>query len=226
MAISASWQAASPDRGARLRAFAAARRHSRLVRILRVLLPLLGVASVAGFVVVTRLAMPAGLDLDAARLTVTRNSIIMDRPHLTGFDRNHRAYSVVATRAIQPMSTPGKVRLENIEAKIESADGTMTTITAEAGDYDHGKNTIKLLGAVVVSSPDGHFLNLTDADVDFGAGTLVSENPTTIGIGENRVTGKRFSASEGGKVVVLEGDVHTLLMPPKNAPAASASASE
>lgn len=180
----------------------------------------------AGFVVVTRLAMPAGLDLDAARLTVTRNSIIMDRPHLTGFDRNHRAYSVVATRAIQPMSTPGKVRLENIEAKIESADGTMTTITAEAGDYDHGKNTIKLLGAVVVSSPDGHFLNLTDADVDFGAGTLVSENPTTIGIGENRVTGKRFSASEGGKVVVLEGDVHTLLMPPKNAPAASASASE
>jgi lipopolysaccharide export system protein LptC len=216
MAISAPWLPAGPNRGARGKAMAAARRHTRLVRVLRVLLPLLGVASVAGFVVVTRLSLPAGLDLNAARLSVTRNSIIMDRPHLTGFDRRHREYSVVASRAIQPLSNPGQVRLENIEAKIESNDGTMTSITAEAGDYDHAKNTIKLLGAVLANSPDGHFLHMTDADVDFDAGSLVSENPVTIGYGDSRVTGNRFSVSDGGKVIVVEGDVHTLLMPPKS----------
>ncbi len=92
----------------------------------------------------------------------------------------------------------------------------MTSITAEAGDYDHAKNTIKLLGAVAASSPNGHFLHMTDADIDFAAGSLVSENPVTIGYGESRVTGDRFSVSDGGKVVVVEGDVHTLLMPPKS----------
>jgi lipopolysaccharide export system protein LptC len=174
MAITASWQSAAA-RDARLGVFATARRHTRVVRVLRVLLPLLGVGIVAGFAVATQLRLPAGLDLDAARLSVTRNSIIMDRPHLTGFDRNHREYSVAATRAIQPFSNPGQVRLEDLEAKIESATGTVTTITAEV----------------------------------------------VVGYGDSQVSGKRLSVGEGGKVIVLEGDVKTILMPPKRAAAAA-----
>jgi lipopolysaccharide export system protein LptC len=224
MALSASWQAATVDPDARARAFAAARRHSRLVRALRLLLPLFGIVTVAGFVVAARLAFPPGLDLDAARLSVTRNSIIMDRPHLTGFDQHHREYSIVASRAIQPLLNPGQVRLEDIEAKVQSATGAMTTITAEAGDYDHNKKTIKLLGAVAADSPDGYILRLTDADIDLSAGTLISDNPVTIGNGESRVSGNHFSVTGGGKVIVIEGNVRTLVMPPKRPPAAAAPA--
>ncbi len=225
MALSASWQAAAADRGARARVFAAVRRHSRQVRVLRVVLPLLGVGAVVGFFVIARLAFPAALNLDAARLSVTRNSIIMDHPHLTGFDSRHHEYSIVASRAIQPLNNPGQVRLEDIQAKIESADGT-TTITAEAGDYDHNKRLIRLLGAIAADTSSGYTLHLTDADVDLAGGTLVTENPVKIGYGDSTVTGKRFSASDGGKVIVVEGDVHTLLMPPKRAPAAAATQTE
>jgi len=220
MAITASWQSAAA-RDARLGVFATARRHTRVVRVLRVLLPLLGVGIVAGFAVATQLRLPAGLDLDAARLSVTRNSIIMDRPHLTGFDRNHREYSVAATRAIQPFSNPGQVRLEDLEAKIESATGTVTTITAEAGDYDHNKRTLQLFGTIAADSAEGYTLRLTDADIDLDAGTLVTENPVVVGYGDSQVSGKRLSVGEGGKVIVLEGDVKTILMPPKRAAAAA-----
>jgi lipopolysaccharide export system protein LptC len=215
MALSAAFEAASFDRGARAKAFARARRHSRTVKALRMFLPLLGFGIVAGFFVVTKMALPPGLDLDAARLSVTRNSIIMDRPRLTGFDRRHREYSIFASRAIQPIAGAGQVRLEDIEAKLESSEGVMTTITSEAGDYDHTKKTIKLFGKIAVDSADGYSLRLTDVDIDLSAGTFVSENPVTIGYGESKVTGNRFSVSEGGRVIVIEGDVNTLVMPPK-----------
>ena len=74
----------------------------------------------------------------------------MDRPHLTGFDRHHREYSLSASRAIQPLTNPGQVRLEDIEAKVEGGGRQVTTITAEAGDYDHGKSTLQALGAIAV----------------------------------------------------------------------------
>jgi lipopolysaccharide export system protein LptC len=215
MALSASWHTAPAERDARRKAFTAARRHSRRVRVLRVLLPLLTAGGVAGFVALARLAMPAGLDLESAGLSVTRSSIIMDRPHLTGFDRHGREYSVAAKRAIQPLLKPGQVRLEEIEAKVGSKDGKDTTITAEAGDYDHAKRTLKLLGAVVVDSSEGYILRMTDAAVDFSAGSLVSENPVTIGYGNSTIDCDHLSVSDDGKTIVIDGHVRTVLMPPK-----------
>ena len=122
MALSASWQdAAAPsrpvsDRQRRRRAFQAARRHSRLVRRLRILLPVTGTCLVLAFFVVTRLSLPEGLDLSAARLSVTPSAIIMERPHLKGFDKRNQEYSVVAERAVQAMGNPNVVRLEKIAA--------------------------------------------------------------------------------------------------------------
>ncbi len=145
MAHSVSWQVAPADRGVRLRAFAAARRHSRLVRVLRVLLPVMGVVTVAGFVVVAHLRLPAGFDVAAARLSVTRDGIVMDRPHLTGFDREHREYTLAADRAVQPFTNPGEVRLERIDASVESAAGAITMIRADSGNYNQTKNTLNLL---------------------------------------------------------------------------------
>src|SRR6185503_9325919 len=76
---------APAGREARRRAFARARRHSRRVVLLRLLLPVGGLVAVAVFVVKAHLGLPGDLDLSAASLSVTKNSIIMNHPHLTGF---------------------------------------------------------------------------------------------------------------------------------------------
>lgn len=231
MAISASWQEIGADQlvradgGQRKRAFLAARRHTRLVRILRLLLPIVACLAVAAFFVKVNLGLPGDLDLSAASLSVTRNSIIMDNPHLTGFAGDGREYSLSADRAIQPLSNPGQVRLEAIDAKIATAGRGTTSVTAEAGDYDHEKGSIKLLGTIQVNSADGYRLNMTDAEVDFSAGTLVSDNPISIGYAESEVAGDRLSVSDGGKRIVIEGGVRTVLMPPKRAAQAPAAPS-
>jgi lipopolysaccharide export system protein LptC len=231
MALSAPWDTgdfvhAPAGREARRRAFALARRHSRGVVLLRVLLPVGGLLAVAGFLVKAHFGFPGDFDLAAASLSVTKNSIIMDHPHLTGFGGDKRGYSLSADRAIQPLNAPGQVRLEEIIAKVTGTNQGETSITAEAGDYDHEKNTLQLLGAIAVDSAEGYRLRMTDAQVDFGANTMVTDHPISIGYGDSKITGERMSISNGGKTIVIEGNVHTTVMPPKRTLSPSAPAAE
>ena len=89
------------------------------------------------------------------------------------------------------------------------------TIIAEAGDYDHGMSTLVLHGDIVVDSAEGYAVRMRDADIDFKAGTLTSPNPVSVGYQGSEITGQRFNASKGGKILLFEGGVRTTLMPPK-----------
>jgi lipopolysaccharide export system protein LptC len=216
MATSIAWQQASlrPKSRARRQPFAEARRHTRLVRVLRVLFPLGGAAVIAGFVVATRFALPDGIDLSAASLSVTRNAVIMENPRLTGFDGEGREYSVSADRAIQALARPGEVRLEAIEARIVAGERGGAIITAEAGDYDHGRSTLRLIGDIRIASADGYRLRMTGADIDFRSRTLVSEHGVSVRYQNSEIAGERASVTDGGRRILVE-KVRTLLMPPK-----------
>jgi lipopolysaccharide export system protein LptC len=233
MAISASWQDVSPrasrTRQARGRraAFFAARRHSRLVRILRLLLPVGAVAAVASMFVLTEISLPGDIDLTSGRLSVTRNAIIMDSPRITGFDKGGRQFFLNADRAVQALTNPDQVRLEAIEAKVIAEGHGATTITAESGDYDHGGSTLGLRGDIVLNSEEGYTVRMRDADVDLKAGTLTSPNAVSVGYQGSEITGARFSVSQGGKVLTFDGGVRTNLMPPKRSgPSATATPPE
>lgn len=211
MALTATWRDSSARTGARKRAFTAARRHSRRVRALRFLLPVAGVLAVAAFAAKTHFSFPGMADLTSAGLSVTRNSIIMDRPRLTGFAGDKREYTVAADRAIQPLASPGEVRLESLQATLTSATGGVTTISADSGDYDHTNNTLRLFGTIEVNSAEGYKLTMTDADIDFEAETMVTENPVKIGYEDSEITGDRMSATDGGQRIVVEGGVRTVV---------------
>jgi lipopolysaccharide export system protein LptC len=232
MTASTVWENAGPlsvrpaTGRARRHVLAAARRHSRLVRWLRIVLPL-GSAAIGGFVLVAaHFGLPGAIDLSAARLTVTRNAIIMEQPRVTGFDRDQREYSVAADRAIQPLTSPDEVRLEAIQAELMAAGQGGTKISAEAADYDHSDRKLLLHGAIVVNSASGYELSMTEALVDFAAGTMATPNPTTVRYQDSEVSAQSMSVSDGGELIVFEGQVRTLLMPPKSETGSSAPGAE
>src|SRR5215469_9964962 len=76
------------------RAFRSARRHSRLVRILRIALPVTVVGTLAFMVLITwfnplrMLKLPINID----NLVVSGTQITMERPRLSGFTHDARAY--------------------------------------------------------------------------------------------------------------------------------------
>ena len=221
MAIAASWMDRSAPRlaGERARAFAEARRHSRVVRRLRIALPATGALLILGLAAATSVGLPDGVDLTLARLSVTKNSIIMESPRLTGFDADGRQYSLSADRAIQALANPDAVRLEDISAHVTVPGQGTATITADAGDYDNSQSTLQVEGSIAIDSSQGYALRMQDADIDFGAGTMTSQSPVSVQYENSRTTGQSIAVTQGGDRILVEGGVRTTLMPPKRAPA-------
>ena len=196
------------------RAFEAARRHSRLVRVLRVVLPLAGASSSLR----PSSSPPAlsrcrrDLDLSVARLSVTRNSIIMDNPHLTGFDADKREYRSSADRAIQALARP------RTRAAGGDRGGGRGAGARHCHDRRRGRRLRQsrrarstLLGRHRASIPrEGYALRMSDADIDLGAGThglRTIRSPSATRTARRRAS--RSAVSEGGKLIVLEGGVRT-----------------
>jgi lipopolysaccharide export system protein LptC len=196
-------------------AFASAKRHSRMVAILRKVLPFAGVAALLAFVVAARIFAPDGPDFSVARTTIERNAIVMDHPVLTGYDSDNRRYRVSADRAIQNLASPNQVRLEVIRAEVTVAGRGGAVVTAKGGDYDNVRGTLALYGGLTLDSDDGIQVRMKNAEIDFANGTLVTKNPVTILYRDSETSADAMTASDGGNVIVLSGRVQTRLMPPK-----------
>lgn len=205
----------------RRKAYRAARRHSLLVRILRLLLPASGLLALTVILAVSWVFAPKQFDnISVARTSITGNGIVMERPTLTGFDKDNRRYEVSADTAVQKITAPNQVRLNDIRAEITLPEQGSATITAAGGDFDNKTSTLKLLGPIKLDSTMGYRLSMKNADIDLDAGTLVSKNPVTIRYQDSEITGDTMSVSDGGKVIVIEGRVESRLMPPKRPAAA------
>ena len=126
-------------RGDSERAFKAARRHSRVVRILRIAVPL-SVSFV--FVVVALvtylnpLRLLTKLPINVDNLVVSGTKVTMEQPHLSGFTSDARAYELTADTAAQDMTKPDMIELRNIRAKVEMQDKSKMELTAISGLYD------------------------------------------------------------------------------------------
>ena len=112
------------SRGDSERAFRAARRHSRLVRILRIAIPAAVVLGLTGITLITYfnpLRMLAKLPINISDLVVSGTKITMEQPRMSGFTRDARAYEFTADAAAQDLTKPDIVELHNIHAKVADA---------------------------------------------------------------------------------------------------------
>jgi len=195
----------------RQRAFAAAERHSRLVRFLRVATPataLLAVAVLALFAVFDPFRREiAGLSV--GELSVDGSKIVMSHPRLTGARNDGHAYVVNAARAIQDIAHPTSVELQQIDGDIAMADNSRLRVTAAVGFYDNVRQFLKLAQDVHLRSP-AYDIALATADIDFKSGTYRSDQPVTI-VTTNGATVRADSAEahDNGGELIFVGHVRT-----------------
>src|SRR5689334_12670381 len=104
-AARAYWTAGRPDNA---RAFRAARRHSRLVRVLRVTVPVVVVGSLASTVLATYLnplrMLPNMPSVD--NVVISGSKITMEKPRVSGYTQDGRAYDMSAVAARQDLTKP------------------------------------------------------------------------------------------------------------------------
>ena len=202
------------SRGDSARAFQAARRHSRVVRILRVAIPLAVVLGFIGIFLITYLnplRMLVRLPIDIGDLVVSGTKITMEKPHLSGFTRDARAYELSADAAKQDLTKPDLIELRNIRARVQMQDNSTMEMSATAGIYDSKAETLKLDQNIVLSSSTGYRGQLSEALVDIRKGYVVSERPVAVEMLQGTLNASRLEIVDSGDLVRFDGGVNMTL---------------
>jgi lipopolysaccharide export system protein LptC len=165
----------------RRRAFAAAKRHSRLVRFMRVATPTAGLLAVAAMIAIA-LFDPFRREiggLTVGEFSVDGSKIVMSHPHLTGTRKDGHGYVVNAAKAIQDVAHPAAVELREIDGDVTMGDNSRMRINAAFGLYDNVRQFLKLSQNVHLRSPS-YDVTLDTADIDFKTGIYRSDQPVTV----------------------------------------------
>lgn len=201
----------------------AADRHSRRVRLLKILLPAgaIGVALVIVGVtwVQSRLLGP----LDVKTVLFSKDGLTMVEPHLSGHAKG-RAYDVSAQRAFQNIQNPKIISLEGIDGRIEMADGSWTKIESTKGLYDGTRERLTLDGAVTVTTSTGWQAKSEHADVDLVNGHVASDRAIRIAGRTGWIEADGIDVADGGHQIRFIGNVRMLIQPGEADAAAPAGA--
>jgi lipopolysaccharide export system protein LptC len=218
-----TWRAT--ERGDVAPAIRRARRHSRLVRILRVLLP----GGVAAFVVLYSLAawfnpfgMLGGMP-SLANVVISGTKVTMDLPRLAGYTRDGRAYELTAVAAAQDLRRPQFIELKEVRAKVELPDGNVVSVSADTGLYDTKTEITTLRENVLVIASNGSEVRLAEAVLDVRKSHVVSEKPVKVIMPGAKIDAQKMEVVEAGTVIHFRGGVvMELQQQPSRAPAAHA----
>jgi len=195
----------------RRRAFAAAKRHSRVVRFMRIATPtaaLLAVATLIFFAMFDPFRREIG-GLTVGELSVDGSKIVMSHPRLTGSRKDGRAYVVNAVKAIQDVAHPTTVELREIDGDVAMADDSRMRVSAAVGLYDSVREFLKLTQDVHLRSPS-YDVTLSVADIDFKAGVYRSDQPVTVVTGNGAtIHADSAEAQDNGAELTFIGHVRS-----------------
>jgi len=199
------------------RAFRAAARHSRHIRILRVAVPAtVALALLAGIGVAALLnpmRMLAKLPVDIGSVVVSGSKIMMQQPRLAGFTKDNRRYDLTAQAAGQDLTKPDMVELQGIRATLELQDDATFETTARNGLYNTKTELLTLSNNIVVTSTNGYEAFLSEAVLDMHAGKIVSDKPVLVKTATLNIDANRLEVSDGGNLMRFERGVTVLILP-------------
>lgn len=191
--------------------FAAAKRHSRLVRSLRVILPVIVALGGAAFLATIYVVPKFASSFTHGKIDIQSNSLVMDAPRVSGFSGTRRSYELSARRAIQSLENPKVVTLEAIAARLGLETDAMANVGAGRGIYDSQAETLRLEDGISIETANGYQAKLTDARVDLKRGTFASDHPIELTSADSTIRGNKIEISDGGRrIMVTEGVTMTL----------------
>jgi lipopolysaccharide export system protein LptC len=210
MAASGQYEIVVPERRGALRK---AGRHSARVRFLR--LALIAGAGL-GTAVVTIIALfdpfkhlPISFSVEQVKLNGTR--ITMEKPKLTGFRKDGRAYQVVATTGVQDLLDTNVTDLTGVKVKVGMADDTTLRVTAGNGVHDSLHDTMRLRDNVHILNASGYEFFMKSMSMDFKSGNIVTDEPATLRVNGAKIDADRMNITDNGHKVTFEGGVKSVI---------------
>ncbi len=195
--------------------FRAARRHTALVRFLRIGIPFGCVVTVAGLAFLTFFdplrALKANVSVE--KIAIVNSRIVMDAPKLTGYKKDNRAYVVNARTAAQDPAKTNIVELSEVSADIELQNNGWAKIQADSGVYDSQQDSISLKDHVRVRTDSGYDVRSSVAHVDMKAGHVVVDAPVNVVTSNGTIASERMEVFDNGNRITFEGHVVSIFVP-------------
>ncbi len=188
--------------------FHAAQRHSTRVRVLKTALPVAAVALAAVFSWYTFLATPATPVKVEVNTGGETGKLVMTSPHLNGYTKDNRPYSMTAAKATQDAKNSGAITLEGISAQLPVGVNGLANVEAASGIYDNANGRLQLDKDFTVTTDSGLRAVLRSADVNLKSGQITTDKPVDIRNGTTHILADSMQVKDNGKVLIFENNVH------------------
>ena len=193
---------------ANLRARRRARGHTRLVHVLRWLLPTLILAMLG---LLGAFVVGEALRASHARPQESPTDIRMVSPHFVGRDNQGRAFNLVARVAQRDDTDLQRIFLTAPIMKLDIDSPHPKTLTADNGVYDEDTRLLRLDGHVRVDDSTASTVGTQEALVDTKAGTVTGA-AGVAGTGPmGAVQAGSYTASQKNGTIVMHGGVRAVL---------------
>lgn len=193
--------------------FDRARKHSRRVSLLKIGVPAGALLLVVMFAGWAWLATPQGFTANVLGSAISDGKLVMANPKLNGFTKDNLPYAMTADRAVQDLSNPSVIVLENIVARLPIKEESWADIDAESGTFNNEQNTLDVTSSMVVKTNTGLMAQLKSAFVDMNSGGISSKEPVSVDMDGLKLVADRMSVIDRGSVIVFENRVRMTVLP-------------
>ena len=183
--------------------------YSKIVRRLRVLLPLVSVLTVA--IVILWPHIRAEFNHPTETSQEDRQARMVNGRYV-GSDSHGRPYTVTYESAQQPPGG-GPIEMVNPTAELTLQNGHWVALKADRGHYDQTAGLIDLSGNVEFFHDEGYRFVTEKAHVEFNKNLAWGERAITGRGPKGEVAGRGFRLINNGESIVITGPARMLLRP-------------
>jgi hypothetical protein len=210
------------DAATRARSMGQARRHTWLVKLLRLVLPVLSIGLVVGYGMAAKKKFKIGSgDLTAGPLTIDTQNLTMQNPKYDGFGKDGSSYHIESVSAQQDLLRAGPILLDQIDGVFNQVNDNKIKIKARRGVYDQKADTLDLQEKIDIKGDDGMTVHLTQAKISIKEHKIVSSQPVQIEMAAGQINGQNMVLLQQKREVYFDGGVVARLRPEPKAPKAA-----
>src|SRR5262245_25524298 len=195
----------------RARAFRSARRHSLLVRALRIALPVVTLGAAAAYFIALNSAWKIGPGrLNLGQVELTADDLTMKNPSYFGVTKDGGRYQVRAKRAVvefgrQQAQAP--IKLIDVDGDLIRTNNVTTKLKAKHGLLDNANSQLELYDGIEIDTSNGMAARLSRATITMKEHRVVSKEPVTASTPTGTVRSAGLNLKTDTQEATLLGNV-------------------
>lgn len=179
--------------------------HDRLIAALRLALPV-AMGIIALVLVVAPLLKRNEISFVLAKdnVEIAKERMRVSTASYRGSDDKGQAFELKAGSAVQTSSADPIVRMNDLSARLDQAEGP-ATLNAASGRYDIDKEVVSVDGPIIFQAADGYRLETRDVAVGLRSRKVASGGPVDGKMPLGNFSANRMSADLEARTVRLDG---------------------